>query len=95
MSKAKLEYTSGMNLGCVSSEEFEIDGDWFRAECFRDEVGLLHYECFTRIGVYWKKITSDREANCGTRVSLLRMLETMGNRLLQRARISAGELQLL
>jgi hypothetical protein len=90
VSKAKLQYANGMNLGIISSEEFEIDSVWFRAEAFRDDDGKLEYECFTRVGAYWRLCTSSMLPTYCPKV-----VDSIGNRLLQRARIACGELQLL
>jgi hypothetical protein len=92
MSKAKLTYANGMNLCAVSSEEFQLGEDWFRAEVFvpttRD--GKLTYSGYVRVGIYWRECTT--EAN-PTRCP--KVLDSIANRLLQRARIESGELQLL
>ena len=89
MSKAKLTYANGMHLAVVSSEEFQLGEDWFRAECHQDD-GVLAYTGYVRLGAYWSACTwSDHP----TRIP--KVLDSIGNRLLQRARIAAGELQLL
>jgi hypothetical protein len=92
VSKGKLLYAQGMHLCVISSEEFQLGDDWFRAEVFvsTDPIGKLTYAGYVRVGAYWKECTSsEHETKCP------KVLDSIGNRLLQRARIAAGELQLL
>lgn len=93
LSKAKLEYSGGMHLTTCAQQEIQVGNDWFRLECFTDDAGKLRYEGFTRIGVYWKRVLTDDDVR-DKQTGILATMHALGNRLLQRARIASGELQL-
>lgn len=88
-SHAKLTYAKGMHLGCVDSAEFEIGRECYRAEAYKDIHGNLSYAGYVRIGAYWRPCTCYEQPTFSPRI-----VDTYGLRLLARARLSSGELQL-
>lgn len=93
LSKARLDYNAGMHLTTLAQEEFQIGKDWFRVEAWKRDDGRITYSGYTTIGTHWREsMTEDDPVDKQTEV--LRVMRIIGNRLAQRKRIAAGELQL-
>lgn len=91
MSKACLDHAKGMHFDTVSSIEFELDGDYYRVECYKpDRTNHFSYAGYQRIGAYWRPITSFEQPTRSPEV-----LDRYGEHLMREARVnSGGELSL-